>query len=336
MRREGRRSSRMPDSEFREIVDRARDRHLLSDIVRRHTDLKKRGRELIGLCCFHSERSPSMEVNDAKGFYHCFGCGAHGDSIRFLIEMEGMTFIQAVEQLLGDEFPVISEADRARRKAEDTAAAAERIALARAIWDKSIPPAGTPAAVYAASRGITMLLPLTVRFVMTPRWRNPETGEVGRDHPAMVCAMQNGAGDIVGVQCIFLQDGGRSKFQHTRADGTKAKAKLTFGQLVGSAFRLGTDREHVIVCEGPEDALTLSQRMPDRAVWASCGTANLAQLEFPADIVSVCFAGDNGDAGRRAVAAARDAALMRGLRASEAFPPADFKDWNDELRGIRA
>lgn len=333
-RRTGRRLS---DAEFRELVDKARDRHNLSDIVGRHTDLKKRGgRELVGLCCFHKERRPSLEVNDAKGYYHCHGCGAGGDSIRFLIQQEGMSFMQALQTLLGDEFPIVTEEERAKRKAEDTRLTAERIALGQEIWAKAVPAAGTPAEVYARSRGINMDLPPTVRFVMTPRWRNAETGEVGRDHPAMACALQDVAGAVVGVQCIFLMDGGRRKFERIRDDGTKAKAKLTFGQLVGSAFRLGPAREHLITCEGPEDALTLAQRLPDRSVWSSCGTANLWQMQFPPEVRSVCFAGDNGAAGRNAVTTARETALARGLVPSETFPPSKFKDWNDELRGIEA
>jgi DNA primase len=325
----------MSDAEFQQLVQRARERHNLSDIVGRHTKLKKRGRELIGLCCFHHERTPSLEVNDAKGFYHCFGCGSHGDAIQFLVQKDGLSFMDALKTLLGDEFPVVSEEERAKRKAEDAQLTAERIALGRSIWVKRVRPEDTPAEVYARSRGITMPLPPTVGFVMTPRWRNPETGEVGRDFPAMACALQDVTGAVVGVQCIFLADGGRRKYERVRQDGTKAKAKLTFGQLVGSAFRLGPAREHIIGCEGPEDAMTLAQRLPDRSVWSSCGTANLWQMQFPPEVGSVCFAGDNGTAGRNAVATAVETALSRGLKPSDTFPPPEFKDWNDELRGIR-
>lgn len=329
--------NRLPDNEFRDLIDKARDRHLISDIVGRHTALKKRGaRELVGLCCFHQERTPSLEVNDGKGTYHCHGCGAGGDAIRFLMNAEGMTFRQSVETLLGEEFPVISEEDRAQRKAEDARLAAERLALARSIWDASVPPIGTPAEVYAHARGITAPLPPTIRFVMTPRYRNTDTGEVGPDHPAMVCALQDWTDAVVGVQCIFLQDGGTRKYQRIRQDGTKAKAKLTFGTLVGAALRLGPLADHLIVTEGPEDGLTLMQWRPDKSIWASCGTANLAQIGFPCAVESVCFAGDNGEAGHAAVNRAREAALASGLRVSETFPSPEFKDWNDQLRGIRA
>ena len=330
-------SLRMPDAEFRAIVHKARERHLLSDIVGRHTVLKARGaREKVGLCCFHEERSPSMEINDDKGTYYCHGCGASGDAITFLTKREGMSFRQAVEVLSGDEFPVISEEERAHRKAEDAAKQAARLELARAIWSSAISPRGTPAEVYARVRGITMPLPRSVRFAMLPRWRNDETGECGRDHPAMVCAVQDATGSIAAVQCIFLQDGGRRKYSCLRPDGTPAKAKLTFGMLVGGAFRLGPAAESVVICEGPEDGLTLAQILPGRSVWVSCGTAALSKIRFPDIVRTVFLAGDNNAAGRLAVAQAREIYSGQGLTIHEVFPDAPFKDWNDQLRGVGA
>lgn len=327
----------LPEHEFRELVDRARDSHSISDIISRHTDLKKRGsRELVGLCCFHQERSPSLEVNDNKGTYHCHGCGAGGDAITFLMKQEGMSFRQAVEVLTGDEFPLISEEERAKRKAADERDTADRIALARSIWARTVPAAGTPAGVYAQARGITIDLPPTVRFVMTPRWRDVETGEVGRDHPALACALQDVSGGIVGVQCVFLMDGGRRKFEQIRPDGAKAKAKLSFGVIVGSALRLGPATEHLIACPGPENGLSLLQAMPDKSIWVAVGDALLPQVAYPPEVRSICLAGDNDTSGRASIQRARDAALTSGLRVSEAYPPEGFNDWNDYLRGIRA
>lgn len=326
---------RMDDAEFRSLVDAARTRHLLSDIISRHTDLRKRGaREMVGLCCFHAERTPSLEVNDDKGTFYCHGCGASGDAISFLTKREGMTFRQAVEVLSGEEFPTISEEERARRKAESEAKQAHRLAVARSIWASAVPAKGTPAEVYARARGITIDLPPSVRFAMTPRWRNEETGEVGRDHPAMVCALQGEDGKIVGVQCIFLADGGRRKYEAVRPDGSKGKVKLTFGLLVGGAFRLGPATDTVIVCEGPEDGLSLAQVLPGRTVWVSCGTAALSKINFPSAVRTVVLAGDNNAAGRAAVAQAHTVYAEQGRAVEEVFPDAPFKDWNDQLRGV--
>jgi DNA primase len=326
---------RLPDDEFDRVVREARERHNISDIIGRHTALKKRGsRELVGLCCFHSERTPSLDVNDAKGTYHCHGCGAGGDAVTFLMNKEGMRFFEAIKWLLGDELPVISEEDRTKRKAEDERATADRIALARWIWSTAVPAAGTPAEVYARSRGITIPLPPTVRFVTTPRWRNPETGEVGRDHPAMICALQNASGAVVGCQCVFLMDDGRRKYERVRDDGTKAKAKLTFGVAIGSALRLGPAREHIITCTGPENGLSLLQMMPERSIWVAVGDAVIDQVAYPPEVKSVCLTGDNDASGRAAIGRAREAVLSHALKASETYPHPDFSDWNDQLRGV--
>jgi DNA primase len=85
--------------------------------------LVRAGREWKGCCPFHNEKSPSFYVNDDKGFYHCFGCGAHGDVIKFLTEQEGLGFIEAVKQLAaqaGMDVPSESPQDRARAEAADT------------------------------------------------------------------------------------------------------------------------------------------------------------------------------------------------------------------------
>lgn len=318
------------DAAFRHTIEQAKDRHNLSDIIGRHTNLKKRGaRELVGLCPFHQEKSPSFEVNDAKGTYHCHGCGASGDAIRFLINKEGLTFRQAVETLSGDTFPTISEEDRAKRKAEDALILAQRIALGREIWSKSVPAAGTPVEVYLRSRSITAPPPPSVRFVMTPRWRNPETGEVGRDHPAMACGLQDETGAIVGVQCVFLAPGGKGKMQ-------VEKPKLSFGVIVGSAVRLGPDADHIVICEGPEDGLTLVQQLPGRTVWVACGTALMSRVKLPSHISQVTLAGDNNKAGLIAVEESSAAYMDLGIGVNSIFPDPEFKDWNDELRGVRA
>jgi DNA primase len=71
----------------------------IAEVVGRHVQLKKGGVNLTGLCPFHAEKSPSFTVSPSKQFYHCFGCGANGDAIRFLTEFSGMTFIDAVKDL---------------------------------------------------------------------------------------------------------------------------------------------------------------------------------------------------------------------------------------------
>jgi DNA primase len=74
----------------------------LSDLVSKKVALKARGKDFVGLCPFHNEKTPSFTVNDIKGFYHCFGCSAHGDIFSFLMETEGLSFKEAIEKLATD------------------------------------------------------------------------------------------------------------------------------------------------------------------------------------------------------------------------------------------
>jgi hypothetical protein len=80
-------------------VDALRATVDLAEVVGRYVQLKRNGRELHGLCPFHDERSPSFTVNPAKGFVHCFGCGAHHDVVGFVMRIANVDFRQACEQL---------------------------------------------------------------------------------------------------------------------------------------------------------------------------------------------------------------------------------------------
>lgn len=105
------------------FLDDLRARVGLADIVGTSVKLIKRGREYSGLCPFHSEKSPSFTVNEQKGFYHCFGCGAHGDVISFVMNTRGLTFVEAVEVLanqVGMDVPKPSREAQEREKKAKT------------------------------------------------------------------------------------------------------------------------------------------------------------------------------------------------------------------------
>ena len=80
------------------LIDKAR-RASLVEVVGRHVRLQRRGDEYIGSCPFHGERTPSFTIVPAKNFYHCFGCGAHGDALRFVMDNERLKFRDAVDRL---------------------------------------------------------------------------------------------------------------------------------------------------------------------------------------------------------------------------------------------
>lgn len=307
----------------------------ISDVVRRRTKLRKAGRSLVGLCPFHSERTPSFHVYDATNGYHCYGCGANGDAIRFLMETEHVDFPAACHMLANGDLPLVSQAEKIQAREEDEAARLASIALARDIWLRSIALDGkTPADVYLRSRGIT-IRPKRFRFVMCPAWFKVDTGECGPDLPALVCGVTDIADQFIGLQRVFLADGGKRK-----AD--MRNPKLSLGRPAGGAIRLGGVAPHVVVVEGPEDGATVQQNILSSfagglrsPVWVACGTSMMPQIRFPPEVRRVTIGGDNNKAGRAAATKAKAAFQDRGLEVRAVYPDDAFGDWNDQLRGIR-
>lgn len=102
-----------------QFLDEIRNRVSLAELIGRRTKLVKKGREFSGLCPFHSEKSPSFTVNEEKGFYHCFGCGVHGDQIEFVMQTEGVAFPEAIERLAdlaGLQMPIQHPEERQRQQ----------------------------------------------------------------------------------------------------------------------------------------------------------------------------------------------------------------------------
>ena len=111
------------------FLDELRARTHLSSLIGRTTKLQRAGREWKACCPFHDEKTPSFTVNDAKGFYHCFGCGAHGDAIAFLMRAEGASFPEAVERLAAEAGLSASAVLRRVRRLEEAGVIASYVAL---------------------------------------------------------------------------------------------------------------------------------------------------------------------------------------------------------------
>ena len=88
-------SDRIPQDFIDDLVQRVD----IGEIIGNRIDIKKAGKEYKANCPFHGEKTPSFTVSPEKGFYHCFGCGAHGTALGFLMEYERLTFIEAIEEL---------------------------------------------------------------------------------------------------------------------------------------------------------------------------------------------------------------------------------------------
>ena len=81
------------------VIEQIKDRIDIIDIISEHVALKKNGRNYLGLCPFHKEKTPSFSVNAEKGIFKCFGCGASGDAISFLMQLNHQSFMQVMEDL---------------------------------------------------------------------------------------------------------------------------------------------------------------------------------------------------------------------------------------------
>lgn len=138
-----------------EFLDRLRSQVTLSEVVGRRVALKRRGREWQGLCPFHHEKTPSFTVNDDKGFYHCFGCGAHGDAIRFLTDNEGMHYPDAVEKLANEVGLPIPQMTREQKEVAKRFGTLQEVMEAACRWYEQQLRAHRVAQDYLKSRGLT-------------------------------------------------------------------------------------------------------------------------------------------------------------------------------------
>ena len=137
-------------------LDELRARTLLSAVIAPSVKLIRAGREWKACCPFHNEKTPSFTVNDDKGFYHCFGCGAHGDAIRFLTDNRGMPFMDAVKELAAKAGMEVPAPDpRAQQQAERAASLTDVMAeVAKWYAEQLNGLAGAEARDYLARRGI--------------------------------------------------------------------------------------------------------------------------------------------------------------------------------------
>ena len=137
-------------------LDELRARTVLSAVIAPSVKLIRAGREWKACCPFHNEKTPSFTVNDDKGFYHCFGCGAHGDAIRFLTDNRGMPFMDAVKELASKAGMDVPAPDpQAKERAERTASLTDVMASVASWYAEQLHGlAGAEAREYLKQRGI--------------------------------------------------------------------------------------------------------------------------------------------------------------------------------------
>jgi DNA primase len=136
-------------------LDELRARISLSAVIGRTTRLTKAGGEYKACCPFHNEKTPSFTVSDQKGFYHCFGCGAHGDAIRWMTDQRGLAFMDAVKELAAEAGMEVPAPDPRTAKAAEQRDTLHDVMAAAQAWfaAKLAAPEGEMARAYLATRG---------------------------------------------------------------------------------------------------------------------------------------------------------------------------------------
>jgi len=316
------------------FLDELRQRLALSEVVGRRVRLQRAGREYKACCPFHKEKSPSFYVNDDKGFYHCFGCGAHGDAIAFLMNHDNLAFMEAVERLAGEVgMEVPQPSPRARQEAERQKGLHELVeAAARFFSEQLSGSAGRAARAYLDRRGVDEAMVARFRLGYAPGdgkallarlkaegftedqaieaglARRPDDGRAAyaffRDRLMFPVADRRGRVVAFGGRTLSAEGG--PKYLNSPDTPLFHKGDLLYG--LSQALPAVRDGARAVVVEGYLDVIALHQHGMEGAV-APLGTAlterqiRLLWSVMPAreDAVSapaVCFDGD--EAGRRA------------------------------------
>lgn len=142
-------------ADLQKFLDELRAKVSIVDVVGARVKLVRKGREFSGLCPFHNEKTPSFTVNETKGFYHCFGCGAHGDIIKFEMEANNLPFMEAVEKLANKAgLPMPQISPEHKEEAEKKSSLYDIMDMACKFFEKNLRmPEGAKALDYLANRG---------------------------------------------------------------------------------------------------------------------------------------------------------------------------------------
>src|ERR687895_515300 len=319
----------IPDSFKQDLLNRVD----IVDVVQRYVQLRKAGANYVGLCPFHNEKSPSFSVSPAKQFYHCFGCGVHGNAIGFLMAYASMGYVDAVKELasqVGMQVPESrprspEEAARREREPDLYALMEKAMAFYRAELKKS------PRAIeYLKGRGLTGEIAKRYRIGYAPDdWQglknafdnyedkslvdvglviqNEEGKRYDRFRDRVMFPILNARGAVIGFGGRIL-DKGAPKYLNSPETPLFEKGRELYGlPQARDAIRAAG---RALVVEGYMDVVALAQFGVGYAV-ATLGTAttpvHVSKLLRLADELVFCFDGDA--AGRKAAWRALEVSL---------------------------
>ncbi len=299
------------------------------DVVGRFVALKKAGQNYLGLCPFHGEKTPSFTVSPSKQFFHCFGCGAHGSAIGFLMDHRGLGYVEAVQELAQQAgMQVPHDAAREGPAAGLRRSLVQLNEVATAFYRRQLK--STPLAIeYLKGRGLTGATAAHFALGYAPDdWQGLKAAVDSYEDPRLVEAglvidadgkrydrfrgrvmfpIRDRRGIVIGFGARVL-DGSQPKYLNSPETPLYRKGQELYGLFEASeAIRR---KGRVIVCEGYLDVIQLSQAGYPEAV-AALGTAITAQHVATLLRVTdtVVFAFDGDEAGRTAARRALHATL---------------------------
>ena len=345
-----------------DVISQIRDASNIREVIGTYVQLKKAGRNWKGLCPFHGEKTPSFQVLEEKQFFHCFGCQKSGDVFKFLMELEGKSFVEVVEQLgqrFGVEVPRVEENPELRKMRGERVAMLDLNKLATAFFRATLadPKRGEAGRAYLAKRGVGEAVSEKFQLGYAPAdWhelvdhlqekrvdmelafklglvrRQPRAGgfyDGYRDR--LVCPVIVPGGDVVGFSARVLgkpppgPDGSEPpKYVNSPESPVYKKSKLLFG-LAQAREAMHANKRCVLV-EGNFDVITLHQAGFAEVV-APLGTAltpeQVGQLKRMTERVVLVYDGDK--AGYKATMHALQTCVEADLEVLVARRPGNAK-----------
>ncbi len=338
----------IPESFIQELLNRVD----VVDVIDKSVPLKKAGANYSACCPFHNEKSPSFTVSPTKQFYHCFGCGAHGTAIGFLMEFAGLSFVEAVQDLAKNVGMIVPQeqitpAAREHEAQNKTIKLGLQEALQQAAqYYKAELKKSERAIEYLKGRGLSGQIAAKFQVGYAPAaWQNLQSVFANYDNEALTTAglvvtneqgkrydrfrdrimfpIHDQKGQVIGFGGRVINPEDTPKYYNSPETPLFQKGHELYGLFV--ARRAIRDAGRVLVVEGYMDVVTLAQYGVEYAV-AALGTAttpfHISKLMRQTDEIVFCFDGDN--AGRNAAwRAAMNAlpALSDGLKLSFLFLP---------------
>lgn len=308
----------MATTDLQRFCDELRAKISIVDVVGAKVKLVRKGREYQACCPFHNEKTPSFTVNEAKGFYHCFGCGAHGDIIKFEMDANGLTFIEAVEKLahkVGMQLPKLNP--ESKEQAEKRASAYDIMEMAAKFFEKNLRlPVGRSGLDYLYARGFDDEIIRKFRLGFAPNNNglkaqlsasgvtDAEMSELGlltipennRPHDFFRNRVMIPIMDKRGKVIAFggrVMDGSQPKYLNSPETPVFNKRRVLYN--LNYAREKGFEAKRLIICEGYMDVIAMDKYGIGYAV-APLGTALTEdQIQEAWKVVNepiCCFDGD--------------------------------------------